>query len=203
MVRLAFDASRKYVDDAIAAVLGGSSSSAVDKELTQTSHGFVVGNVIRFNGTDYVKSQADSGGNSINTLGLVSEVIDVDTFKLRVIGYIDGLSGLTPGLTYFLSDTVAGGLTADEPTATGSVSKPMLIAVATGAGFIFNFRSLSEPIFSLFSRNTDGDLQPIDEYFGQVGLFEIDTNEDLQPVTGTVNDTMLDLDSNDDIEPKP
>ena len=37
---------------------------------------------------------------------------------------------------------------------------------------------------------------------GGVGLFEVDINGDLEPVTDSVNDQYYELDGNDDIMPK-
>lgn len=189
-----------YTDSwAIFAVANAESSQSVDKELTQTSHGFIVGDVVRFNGTMYVKAQANSGTNANNVLGLISNVRNVDTFTIRSIGWIGGLTGLTPGSTYFLSSTTAGALTATEPTSSGTISKPMLIAVSTTSGFIFNFRNVPGTVFSLLVRDTGGDLKPIDEYYGQIGLLELNEDDDLTPNTENLNDTLLELDENNDI----
>ena len=184
-------------------VSGSSDSSlAVVKTLTETAHGFTVGNIIRFNGTNYIKAKADSASNSANVLGLISKVVDVNSFQLATTGYIDGLSGLTAGYTYFLSDTVAGGLTATEPSAVGTVSKPMLIAVSATAGFVFNFRTSPGAVFSLVVRDVDDDLTPINEFAGQLGLFELDSNGSLMPSNENINDSLLELDASDGIMPK-
>ena len=95
--------------------------------------------MVRFDGANYVKAQADSETNA-EVIGIVKNVIDPDTFELAYIGDLTGLSGLTPGEVYYLSDVTAGLLTTTEPTANGTVSKPLLIANSSTTGVMFNFR---------------------------------------------------------------
>lgn len=120
------------------ATLATSSGVAMTIDITQASHGFAVGDVVRHNGTIYVKAQADSAANA-EVVGIVSAV-DGNDFTLIVGGRIDTLSGLTAGTVYFLSDATAGLLTATEPTDTDHISKPLLIATSTTAGFFYNMR---------------------------------------------------------------
>ena len=83
-------------------------SAAVEiPTINQVAHGFVVGDVIRHNGTIYVKAQADNDVNA-QACGIVSDYIDVDNFKFIADGVIAGLG--TPGAEYFLSPTSAGQL---------------------------------------------------------------------------------------------
>lgn len=126
---------------------GGAINSVplLSRDINQVSHGLSIGNVVRFNGTNYITAQADTFANS-EAVGIVSSVIDVDNFTLAYGGYITGLSGLTSGSVHYLSDTVAGQLTNTEPTASGVISKPLLIANSTTSGYIFNQRGLESPI---------------------------------------------------------
>lgn len=121
--------------------------------MNQTGHGLSVGNVIRFNGTSYVKAQADSAANA-EVIGIVTAVADADNFTYATGGPITGLSGLTAGTVYFLSPTSAGALTATEPSADGQVSKPLLDATSTTAGVFFNYRG--EVLGSGASLSSDG-----------------------------------------------
>ena len=98
-----------------------------------------MGNVLRHNGTTFVKAQADSAANA-EAIGIVSEVIDTNNYVLKVTGFITGLSSLTAGTTYFLSPSSAGALTATEPSTSGQISKPVLIATSTTAGVFINMR---------------------------------------------------------------
>jgi hypothetical protein len=86
-----------------------------------------------------VKAKADSGNNA-EVIGIVSAVADANNFTLLASGHVTGLSGLTSGNVYYLSDATAGLLTTTEPTAVGSVSKPLLIADATTSGWFYDWR---------------------------------------------------------------
>lgn len=114
---------------------GAAANAAVS--VNQTAHGFSVGDAIRFDGTDWVKSLADSDTNS-DVDALVVAVADVDNFSFQIAGTILSIfTGLTPGATYFLSPTTAGALTTTETTTVGEVTKPVLRALsATTAIFV-------------------------------------------------------------------
>lgn len=117
---------------------GGGSGEAVVKEHTQTAHGFSVGNVVRFDGTDWVLSDASADATS-EVFGIVSTVVDANTFQLTSSGYISGLSGLTAGAAHFLSET-AGAITATAPTAASTVNKPVVLATSTTEGYVIHAR---------------------------------------------------------------
>ena len=93
-------------------------------EVTQTAHGFAVGDVLRNDGTSWVKSTADTAANGV-VLGVVASVADANNFSLALGGVVGGLTGLTAGATLYLQD--AGGLGATA----GTVSIP--VAIATSA----------------------------------------------------------------------
>jgi hypothetical protein len=109
-------------------------AQAVSVRIAQTAHGLAVGNVIRHNGTNFVKARADSLANA-NGVMMVTTVPDANNFTAVQIGYVTGLSGLTAGTTYYLDPTTAGAITATEPVTAGQVSKPVLLATSTTAGF--------------------------------------------------------------------
>jgi len=112
------------------------------KDITQASHGFVVGDVLKFAGGVYAKAQADSAANA-EVVGMVSVVgAGTDDFTLLNLGYVSGLSGLTANTEYFLSPTTAGAITATEPSTIGQVSKPLLLATSTTAGYFNNYRGM-------------------------------------------------------------
>lgn len=115
------------------------SISSLTKIITQAAHALTVGSIIRYNGTSFVKAQANTAANA-ESLAMVSAVIDVNNFVLTTSGYITGLSGLTSGVLYYLSPTVAGGLTATEPTTVGHVSKPVFMADNSTSGFVIAYR---------------------------------------------------------------
>jgi hypothetical protein len=116
----------------------------MERDITQTGHGLSVGDVLRLSGTSYVKAQANSEVNA-EAVGIVSAVAGANDFTLTIGGYITGLSSLTAGAVYYLSDTTAGALTATEPADVGEVSKPLLIADTTTSGYLFNMRGFIVP----------------------------------------------------------
>lgn len=122
--------------------------------VSQASHGFSVGNVLKRSGSAYALAQADSAANA-EVMGIVSVVVDANSFRLLSHGRVTGLSGLTDGVVYFLSDSSAGALTATEPTTTGHVSKPLLVAYSTTAGWFYNFRGeVLAAVVSPFTKGT-------------------------------------------------
>jgi hypothetical protein len=121
--------------EAAAPASGGGASTAV----SQTTHGFVVGEVLKRTAGAYAKAQANTAANA-EVVGMVSAVADVNNFTLTHAGKVSGLTGLTDGSAYFLSAATAGAITATEPT-TG-VSKPVLVAVSTTEGIFMIQRGI-------------------------------------------------------------
>ena len=116
-----------------------SAVSALTKDIAQALHGFSVGDVLYVTGSSYAKANADSD-TTAEVVGVVSAVADAGNFTLTTSGYISGLSGLVAGTTYFLSDSVAGALTATEPSTVNHISKPVLIATSATTGFVIQSR---------------------------------------------------------------
>ncbi len=111
-------------------IVGGAEPTTLVIE--QNAHGFLVGQALYNTGTDYALAKADVVATS-NALGIVISVVNVNTFVLAFAGFEGIFSGLVPGSTYYLSDTVAGGVTITEPT----LSRPMYNAVNATEAFIF------------------------------------------------------------------
>lgn len=113
-----------------------------DREtITQAGHGFAAKDVVRFNGTDYVKALADSVENA-EAVGIVERVDGDDFILVRNGGMLRGVTGLTAGTVYFLSSATAGLLTTTEPTDEGDVSKPVLLGLSTINGLVMNYRGV-------------------------------------------------------------
>src|SRR6266699_3637661 len=112
--------------------------------ISQTAHGFVVGNVVRLSGSSYTLAKADNAVDA-EVIGIVSGVPDANTFVLTTVGKVGGLSGFTAGTTYFLSDTTAGALSASEPITAGKVSKPLFVADSATSGYFNNWRGMVVP----------------------------------------------------------
>jgi hypothetical protein len=117
----------------------GSNSTALSDSIMQINHNFSIGEAVRFDGAEWVLSQANSDTDA-EVYGLVSNVIDLDNFTITTSGYVVGLSGLTPGSTYFLSASIPGGLTSVEPLGVGQVSKPLLLATSASSGLYIDMR---------------------------------------------------------------
>lgn len=122
---------------------------ALTQTISQAAHGFVVGDWLRFNGATWVKAVATPG---LEAVGVVSNVIDPNTFILHLRGLMTGFSGLTPGAPYFLSPTTAGAITATEPSRAGLGGGPLqrsqevLLAITATSGVV----NITRPI------DTDG-----------------------------------------------
>lgn len=108
------------------------------KIITQSAHGFVRGNVLGLSGTTYIKALADMASNA-NTAGMVLTVVDVDTFILTTCGFVSGLSGLTAGQYYFLSDVTPGTLMSTSPVTVGHIQKQLFYADTTTSGYYIPF----------------------------------------------------------------
>lgn len=117
-------------------------SPNISQSITQTAHGFTVGQWLYYTGTVYALAKADADSTS-EVLGVVSSVAGVNSFTLLNAGLVpSGLSGLTAGTTYFLSAATAGALTATAPSTTGQISKPLLVALSATAGIAIESRGI-------------------------------------------------------------
>jgi hypothetical protein len=114
-------------------------TAATLRTVTQTSHGFVVQDIVRLSGSSYVQAQANNAANA-EVVGIVAEVVDANTFKVASAGWLDGLTGLTPGALYYLSASAAGDMTVIEPSTPGQISKPLLVADTATSGYWVNYR---------------------------------------------------------------
>lgn len=130
-------ATQKAVKAFVASAINAAASSTT---VTQTAHGFAVGDVVKFN-TNYAKAKADTPANA-EVVGIVKSVTNANTFVVTPNGFITGLSGLTAGEVYFLSDTTAGQFTATEPTTIGHVRRPVLLADSTTSGWVLPYNGI-------------------------------------------------------------
>ena len=114
------------------------SHSTID--ITQSSHGFSVGEALKSSGSNgaYAKAQADSAANA-EVVGVVTVVTDTNNFTLTLSGMIT-VAGAVPnetaGTALFLSAGTAGALTATEPSTSGQISKPVAIVTTANASMI-------------------------------------------------------------------
>jgi hypothetical protein len=138
--------SLAVVDDAantqVKVTITGTPATGTSLTITQAAHGFAVGNVLYLNSTTYTKAKADALPTA-QVVGIVASVIDANNFVLQTAGHVTGLSGLTSGSVYFLSDSTAGALTTTEPTTVGHVSKPLFVADSATTGHFFIVRGIA------------------------------------------------------------
>jgi len=126
--------------------------------VTLTNHGFVVGDVLRYNSdldpAGYIKALADDP----NTLGqfVVIQRLDADNFVISSGGYFvdpDYTGNYTPNNWYYLSDTTPGLITLTE----AQISNPILYAISANEAFVF------------IHRPNVGAMLSTDEYIAAVG----------------------------------
>ena len=114
--------------------------AAMATSYTQAAHGLAVGDVVRLNGSTYVKAKADTVANA-EMVGVVDSVAG-DTFSVAFPGaVVTGLSGLTAGSPSFLS-TATAGLAVATDAGSGFVSKPVWVAVSTTTALVLNSRGI-------------------------------------------------------------
>lgn len=131
------DQQKALLGDGTWGTVGG---GQITKDITQTGHGFVVGNWIRLSAAaTYAKAQANNSANA-ELVGVVTAVTDANTFTVTVSGYVETLTGLTANSIYFLSDLTAGAMAMAEPTAVSSISKPVFYSDTTTSGYLLPYR---------------------------------------------------------------
>ena len=124
--------------------LGATQTTAtkLSETITQNSHGFSAGTVIRPQGGTtgaFVRAQADASANA-EGVGVVSEAAD-NSFTVIYQGEIvsTGLAGFNEADVLFLSATAAGVLASTPPTLPGQVIKPMVVMNDTNEGILVNY----------------------------------------------------------------
>ena len=119
-------------------------TNALYQGVNQLAHGFIVGDIVRYDGVAFVLAQADNEPNA-EIVGMVSNVQDANSFYLTQVGYIFNIASAPvnpggayiPGSLYYLSETNPGALTATKPTTVGQVELPCFIAYTATTGFFF------------------------------------------------------------------
>jgi microcystin-dependent protein len=123
--------------EVFAPLTGQSTGSGVSRDVHQTAHGFHIGQAIYYDGDAKLYKLAQSHQETTTGMFLVSAKKDANHFTLLQAGYISGLSGLTPGEYYYVSDKTPGELTRDEPI---GISNPILFADSATGGFVLPYR---------------------------------------------------------------
>jgi hypothetical protein len=139
---LVWDDANQYFTNRDVSGSSSSSSSAASTSITvtQAAHGLTTGQVVYYNGSIWRKAQADS----TSTLGIgIVQYLTPNTFNVVFSGQVSGFSGLSAGNYYFVSDSLSGGLTYNEPT----ISNPLVVAVSTTAGIVIPWRPVDNSAF--------------------------------------------------------
>ncbi|MEN7982617.1 MAG: hypothetical protein ABFQ65_04170, partial [Nanoarchaeota archaeon] len=130
---------------------GSGTGESVVKSYTETGHGLAVGNAVYYNGTAHLKAISNDS-NKLGT-GVVS-FVNGDKIDVTYSGYISGLSGLTAGEYYFVSETQEGELLTSQGS---NFSNPLLQALSTTTGIVFNWRAYEidlNPVVQLWTNES-------------------------------------------------
>ena len=101
---------------------------------------FQVGDILKYSGGVYGKAQANKIENA-EVIGIVSSASG-SQFTVKTTGYIDGLSGLTAGETYFLATSTEGEYINTDPQDSTSISKPLFVATSDTTAYFLNLRGV-------------------------------------------------------------
>lgn len=116
--------------------------SALLRTITQASPAFAVGQPVYVDASGVYQLADASADATADVEGIVSVATVGGTFTLTLPGgYITGMSGLTAGTVYYLSET-AGALTATAPVTVGAINKPVLKADSTTSGYVLGMRGM-------------------------------------------------------------
>jgi len=100
----------------------------LERTISKVAHGFESGDVLKVNGAGELALISDPGADK--RVALVTEVIDVNSFKAVLGGYATGLSGLTPGTVYYAQ--------ADGTIDVTETEMPVLHADTSTSGYILS-----------------------------------------------------------------
>ena len=127
------------------------STDELTKLVFQVAHGFTVGQVVTFNGANYVLSLADTLADCQAPL-IISILIDANNFYVTQAGYVTGLPAVyVAGTQYYISPTVSGTLTSTEPFNVGEVIVPCFVADTTTSGYFYTNSGATVQSSGLFS----------------------------------------------------
>lgn len=115
-----------------------SNTNAIKQPVHQVAHGFLRGDVLIWDGSAYIESEASSIFDSQGTV-MVSDLNGPDDFWICYSGSVGPLDTgpYVSGVLYYVSPTSPGTLTSTRPTVPGQVILPCFLATATDAGNFF------------------------------------------------------------------
>lgn len=125
---------------------GGSGTTLTSASITQTAHGFAIGDVIYQTATVNVYALASSTSSTTSEwVGVVQTIPTANTFTYSTAGLVNipTTSAGNIGSVAFLSTigTTGNTVTFTEPTGVSNVSKPVYVVVSTTTALLENFRA--------------------------------------------------------------
>lgn len=125
--------------------------------VAQVTHGLTVGNPVYIAASNTFAKAVASTSGAAKVVGVVSTVVDSNSFVLATHGYVTlttgqwdavtgGSGGLTPGEVYYLSPSVLGRITTTPPTNSTHFNVPVLTALSTTVGIVSPRRPQLVPI---------------------------------------------------------
>lgn len=122
----------------------------ISKTINQTTHGFVAGDAIGYDGSSFLKIASTGATSNRVVLGLVTEVPTANSFEITYSGYINttgmlDYSGgtLSAGTAYYVS-TTAGKLTSQVPIGLNILSRPILLKTSGNTGVVLQYRGTKQ-----------------------------------------------------------
>ena len=141
----------------------GGTSTATGSSIRQTyiqTHDFSALNAIyRTTGEQWAKAKADNIVTAESVA--IIESTSGNQFTAVFEGEIENQSGLIPGIVYFLSADNLGELTPTEPITSGTISKPVMIAISDTKGIVVSYRGV---LNGVSGSSTGGDTTAIEAY---------------------------------------
>ena len=109
---------------------GNSSGSGNQIEITQASHGLIPGDIVYCDTNGLFQKALAEDSIKLEALGVVSSVIDANTFIITLSGLINGLgAGFSNGDVLYLSQTTAGTFSISQEL---TILKPIGIKIPNG-----------------------------------------------------------------------
>jgi len=136
--------------------------AGIEETISQTNHGLSTGMCIRKDSSGNFVAAIATGESTANAVGIVVDIINPNSFKIRYFGIVEspeildfvlslgygtvgGTVALNAGEVYYLSEFVTGGVSNSKPSNASSVTKPMFIALENQKILITNYNGRPAP----------------------------------------------------------
>jgi hypothetical protein len=144
-------------------IVGGTGSGASTKYISQTSHGFTVGQWVSYDTSAY---QLANNSNR-PAVGIVSLVVDTNSFIVTTSGFVTiaGASYTASGARYFLSTT--GSISQTEVIGASTFSQQVFVSTSATTGYV----NPGPAIYGADSTNTSGLVSNAAQSLGGIKTF--------------------------------